>query len=294
MRCKTFCDHDNEVARALGAGRAEALSRGTAPKAARAVVEKHAERSARAKKSGDARFAARTDLASDVVFAPGCTGCRVAPGEAEAELHAIDALTGAEARVVYDRCCGLPLLEAGDREGFAKSARAFLSALDGAKRAVFSDPGCLHALVKIAPTLGVTHTDGLVLEHTSELAARHLDRIDTVTIDEGPLRYHDPCRLGRGLGVYEAPRAVLAKIAGRPPGELHERRERAECSGAGGQLPRTDRASAEAIARERARDHALAGGGVLVTACPASKRAMSSAGIDTLGFGELLSRAVRR
>jgi Fe-S oxidoreductase len=66
--------------------------------------------------------------------------------------------------------------------------------------------------------------------------------------------WHDPCQLGRGLGIYEAPRAVLTRVLGRAPGELTPSRDQAVCSGAGGLLPSTMPAVARAIARARLDD----------------------------------------
>ena len=124
-------------------------------------------------------------------------------------------------------------------------------------------------------------TLGPPVELLVERAARELGRMKHVPHEAGPVRYHDPCQLGRGLGVYDAPRAVLGRALGRAPDELEDRRERATCSGAGGLLPSTMPEVARAIADTRLEAHARAGGGRIVTACASSllalrKRAASS------------------
>jgi Fe-S oxidoreductase len=275
MRCRTFCAHDNEVAAALGAGRAEAVRHGVAPAAAYETIERHPTREARAVRAAEQVFGDRMKAPPTeqrrTTWVPGCSAAVVAPEDARATLAAVDALAPpGGVRVEASRCCGLPLLEAGDREGFLTAARRMIEALGEGTEAVFGDPGCLHALAVIAPSLGMR--TGRRLRHLSELAEASLAKLGRVAI-EGDVRWHDPCRLGRGLGLYDPPRAVLARILGRPPDEMDQRRERAECSGAGGQLPRTDRPTAEGIARERAGEHQNAGGGTLVTACPSSARA---------------------
>jgi Fe-S oxidoreductase len=113
----------------------------------------------------------------------------------------------------------------------------------------------------------------------------------------GTVRWHDPCQLGRGLGVYEAPRAVLTRALGEPPGELHDAREHAPCSGAGGLLPSTMPDVARAIADARLEAHARAGGGRIVTACASSllalrKRAAAS-GIAVDDLVTWIARAAR-
>lgn len=292
MRCKTFCDHDNEVASALGAGRAEALAAGQAPDSMVQLRDEHEGRMARVRSRAEVLFGGRGKKpGARVAYAPGCTGCMATPDDAEAGLVAVETLMGSDARVLAGRCCGLPLLDAGDRQGFLRAASAFLRAAGSVEKIVFSDPGCQHALAKTVPALTGEEHRGPELVHLSELAAENLSSLGALEVEED-VRYHDPCRLGRGLGVYDAPRAVLARILGRPPKELHQSREHAECSGAGGQLPRTAPKTASAIAVERAADLALAGGGVVVSPCPASRRAFEKAGTKTFGFAELVARAV--
>jgi Fe-S oxidoreductase len=122
-----------------------------------------------------------------------------------------------------------------------------------------------------------------------ERAARALGELSVVdgAGADGPVRYHDPCQLGRGLGVYDAPRAVLTRALGRAPDEFPARRERAACSGAGGLLPATMPATSDAITDARLAEHAAAGGGRIVTACASSlasfrRRARGTVAVDDL------------
>ena len=118
-----------------------------------------------------------------------------------------------------------------------------------------------------------------------EQASRALTRMKHVPHEAGPVRWHDPCQLGRGLGVYEAPRAVLGRALGRTPDEFdaHQRRELGVCSGAGGLLPATMPEVARDVARARLDAHARLsrgsgdGGGRVVTACASSLLAMRRA-----------------
>jgi Fe-S oxidoreductase len=359
QRCKSFCNHENEVASALDVARAEAVRAGVAPRAALEVRERHAARVAGARAAAAAIFepderhgSGRGDGARDrdgdagargratdagraggevTVFVPGCTACVRTPDAARDGAEATRLLGGGRMRVEADGCCGLPLLEAGDLEGFVGAARALLARLEGAREAVFQDPGCLHAMVVEARRHGVT--GGPPLLHLSEFGARHLGALGAVGAIPGPagreiaigrdgardgdhdgagsapepgrtvgapgpevpaeVRYHDACRLGRGLGIYDAPRSVLAAALGRAPAEFAERRERAECAGAGGQLPRTAPETARGIARERVDAHERAGGGVIVTTCAASAVALRRAGAEVADFASVLLRSAR-
>jgi Fe-S oxidoreductase len=256
------------------------------------VIERHAARQARAVAAAERIFGEAREPASGVAYVPGCTACVVRPDDARDGHRLAEALLDAKVTTVASSCCGLPLLDAGDREGFLSAAERFLASLGGAELAVFADPGCLHALAKRAPELGLAHDRAMI--HVSELAARHLDRLGELAVD-GPVRYHDACKLGRGLGVYDPPRLALERIVGRPPEELYMRRELAECSGGGGQLPRIFPETADAIADERVAAHGAAGGGVLVTACPGAARRMAArpGAPEVVELGAFLARSLR-
>jgi Fe-S oxidoreductase len=83
--------------------------------------------------------------------------------------------------------------------------------------------------------------------------------------------------LGRGLGLFEAPRAVLTRVLGRAPDEFPARRAGSRCSGAGGLLPRTMPETSKAITEARVREHDETGGGHVVTACASSLSAFRRA-----------------
>ncbi|MGH7281443.1 MAG: heterodisulfide reductase-related iron-sulfur binding cluster [Polyangiaceae bacterium] len=172
---------------------------------------------------------------------------------------------------------------------FARHAEAFAASLSGADQVLVADAGCAMALEKHFPAAGVTMTPKVEL--LVEVAARSLGSLATLRADVR-VRYHDPCQLGRGLGVYEAPRAVLTRILGKAPEEFDERRERATCSGAGGLLPSTMRDTSKRIAASRASEHRKLGGGLVVTACASSLRAFRNAGLDADDISTLIARAL--
>ncbi|MDP9148489.1 MAG: (Fe-S)-binding protein, partial [Myxococcota bacterium] len=161
---------------------------------------------------------------------------------------------------------------AGDREAFARQAGRVARALDGRARVIVADAGCALALVRRYPEVGVTLP--CPVEPLVELAAASLSSFEPQADEggrvRGPVRWHDPCQLGRGLGIYDAPRALLERALGRPPDEFDECRERAVCSGAGGLVPATLPDVARKIADSRLEAHLREGGGRLVTACAAS------------------------
>jgi Fe-S oxidoreductase len=141
------------------------------------------------------------------------------------------------------------------------------------------DAGCAMTLRRRYAEAGVSLKPRVEL--LVEQAAHALTRMKHVRheSESAPVRWHDPCQLGRGLGIYDAPRAVLARILGRAPDEFlpHERRERGVCSGAGGLLPSTMPEVARDIATSRVQSHADAGGGRIITSCASSLLALRKA-----------------
>ncbi|HEU4532949.1 MAG TPA: (Fe-S)-binding protein, partial [Polyangiaceae bacterium] len=188
-------------------------------------------------------------------------------------------------------CCGRPLLEAGDRAGFEAAAKAFVREAGGpSSEVVVADPGCARTLVESYPRADAA----LALRVTLlvDVAASELGRLRPLPSPPASLRYHDPCHLGRGLGRYEGPRALIARLTGRAPAELPDARRASACSGGGGLLPATMPEVAGAIARARAAEHRAAGGGTLVTACASSTLALRRAGERAVDLFELIARGV--
>ena len=188
-------------------------------------------------------------------------------------------------------------------KGFALHARDVARSLAKYDRVGVADAGCALALSRryVAAEAPLRPT----VETLVEVAARRLDALTTIGArapsrradEEEPIRWHDPCQLGRGLGIYDAPRVVLTRVLGRPPDELPDRRERALCSGAGGLLPSTMPPTARAIADARLQAHARAGGGRIVTACASSlialRRRAESTSVAVDDLTTWIARSVR-
>lgn len=318
--CRDRCDHKNEVAPVLVEARAEAFARGVAPEAARKVAARWGERSREVAEAMDV-IATQTDTdraaATDVAVLVGCGYTRRAEKVARDAVNATKTLVGAKVRPVR-ACCGLPLLYAGDQDGFRAAAKALAAEVAKAKAVVAVDPGCGRALkveyekwgVKLPPVELFVDLAAGARGKLRALAAEELHGLRADAGGDGAedsakdgagagdarsitgVRWHDPCQLGRGLGRFDEPRAVLERVAGHVRGFPREK-AMGECSGGGGLLPVTRPETSAAIAGERIGEHRRGGGGVLVTHCASSLHRFRSAGEPAVDLASLVARALR-
>jgi Fe-S oxidoreductase len=114
--------------------------------------------------------------------------------------------------------------------------------------------------------------------HLSEAVLPFLGRFRRLSLG-GPVYYHDPCHLGRDLGIYDAPRDVLSRVLGDGVEEFPRHHERADCCGGGGAVPEVFPDSAVAIARRRLEPLGPpTGAATVVTACPTCRSTLEAAG----------------
>lgn len=87
----------------------------------------------------------------------------------------------------------------------------------------------------------------------------------------GKVIYHDPCDIGRHLGIYEPPRNVLKSVPGLELMEFGLNRALAKCCGGGGGLKAYDNELSSRLADNRVAEALEMGAEVLVSACPSCK-----------------------
>jgi len=165
-----------------------------------------------------------------------------------------------------ERCCGHDMLWSGDFKNFEKLAKHNLKQIEesGAKTVIFSCPEGFQAFSQSYPeffgtlNFNVVHLTELLNEKikTNELQFNEIEKSVT---------FQDPCRLGRHMGKYDEPRALIEAI---PKLELHEMgrsRHRSTCCGVANWL--TCGVTAKTIQANRFREAKLAGASTLITAC---------------------------
>ncbi len=289
--CREQCDHRNDVAGTLFDARAALADQGMAPPSAARVIEGFEQHGVRlAERNVVLRSLSEVDAKAPTALLLGCSASRGDGVDRDAVL--------ATAAIVRDRvslvnvCCGAPLLYAGDKLGFAKQGERLARALERKERLIVVDAGCAAAIRVHHASNGVSMP--VAVEHFAESAVREIGRLECVPgLADGPVRYHDACQLGRGLGVYDQPRALLSRALGRAPEEFERNREGGRCSGAGGLLPITMPEVAARIGRERIDEHRAQGGGTVVSTCGSSLRAFRKQGATALDLVSVVARALR-
>jgi len=109
-----------------------------------------------------------------------------------------------------ERCCGHDLLWAGDIENYEKLARENMNQIKkvNPKRIVFSCAECYRTFkIDYAELFGTLDFE---LVHIAELLAdkKKKNGLKFKKTDE-KVTYQDPCRMGRHMGIYDAPREVI-------------------------------------------------------------------------------------
>lgn len=185
-------------------------------------------------------------------------------------------------------CCGRPLKLSGEVDSARKMMRynTDLFRKHNIRVLVTSCPICLKVFKEDYNLEGIEvlhHSEYIArLIASGRLALHHTD--DTFT-------YHDPCELGRGGGIYEAPRSVIESV-GRLLEADHNRRDALCC---GSSLANTviNDASQLRIATAVTEELDKTGAQTIVTACPLCKKALSrSATHRVRDLSEVVARAI--
>ncbi len=273
LRCQTHCAHGNDVASALFLGRAAAHARGVGHASLKGFSARWRANDARERAALRERHVARVSTSAEIALLPGCDASDLAGVLFKVFDRA--GLRVALADLPY-ASAGHPLAAAGDIDAFRQVARETAAALARYGTIVTSCPGCAHALARRYGAEGFAPRARPL--HVTQLLAAALG-----SLPDGPRAgralYHDPCFLGRHLGVYDQPRALAARYVAELV-ELRHARNDAICSGAGGLVPLTAPETARRIAGDLLSQARARGVDRVLTACPTTRRALRAAGGD--------------
>ena len=220
-----------------------------------------------------AEFAAKGE-SPDILFWVGCSGSydQRAQKITRAFAAILDkvgiryAIMGKE-----EICNGDPARRAGNEFLFQMMAYQNIQLLNnyGVKKIVTACPHCFNIFANEYPVLGGTYA---VIHHTAFLQ-QLIDEGRIKLKEGGPFKgrritYHDSCYLGRGNGIYEAPRKVLEALDAELV-EMKRCRSKGLCCGAGGaQMFKEEEKGATRVNFERSSEAIGTGAEVIAAACP--------------------------
>ncbi len=192
-------------------------------------------------------------------------------------------------------CCGFPLVVAGMGDKAVKLREHNIEAVRklGAKRVLFNCPSCYYTWKN------EYNLDGVELMHFSEFI-NLLIRDKKIRLKEFKKRvtYHDPCDLGRGLNIFEEPRAVIKSVPGIDFFELSNNRDKGYCCGGGGDMEMIDHELSVRISSHLIEETEEKGGEILLTACQQCKRMIlngvkeKGSRIKVMDISELIERVI--
>jgi Fe-S oxidoreductase len=168
-----------------------------------------------------------------------------------------------------ESCTGDPARRAGNEFLFQMQAMANIEVLNlyAVKKIVTACPHCFNTLKNEYPGLGGTYE---VIHHSQLLAelisAGKIKASDETSLEQ--VAYHDSCYLGRGNGVYEAPREIISGLK-KELIELKSCRTKGLCCGAGGaQVFKEPEAGGEDVQVKRVQEMVDSGVTKVALACP--------------------------
>ena len=189
-------------------------------------------------------------------------------------------LLGIEPKLLpNERCCGHDALWTGDIETFKKLAEHNAAQIKeaGVKKIIFTCPEGYRTFKLDYPSHGFDV--GCELQHVSEFMAERIEK-DGLKFSEvkKKITYQDPCRLGRHLGVYDAPRKVLESIPGIELVEMKHSGWESICCGTSA-FTNCDSYS-NMLRAERLSEAVATGAELLITACPKCQTHFRCATVD--------------
>ncbi|MFM9028291.1 MAG: (Fe-S)-binding protein [Bacteroidota bacterium] len=254
--------------------------------------------------------------APEVLFWVGCAGSfderaqKVTKAVAKLLHHAkvSFAVLGTE-----ESCTGDPAKRAGNEFLFQMQAMTNIQVMKGyeVKKIVTACPHCFNTLKNEYPSLARAFGSAMNDKHDGFFEVLHHTQLLQQLIDQGRLRitggafagkrivFHDPCYLGRGNDVYEAPRELIMNL----DAALHEmKRSRSNglCCGAGGaQMFKEPETGDRDINIERTEEALQHSPEIIAVGCPfcmtmltdGVKHFEKEAEVKVLDVAELLTRA---
>lgn len=193
-------------------------------------------------------------------------------------------------------CCGFPLLGAGLMDMFQEIMAHNIEVVrkKGARKVIFACPSCYQMWREYYPR-------EFEIAHASQFLMG-LMKSNRIPLQKLPMTvtYHDPCDLGRGSRIFDAPRQAIQSIPGIKLVELASNRENCQCCGGGGNLEMIDAKLSAEIAKQKIEEVIRTGAEAVVTSCQQCVRTMityvkrNKISLEILDITQLIHRALKK
>ncbi|MHA1264983.1 MAG: (Fe-S)-binding protein [Candidatus Helarchaeota archaeon] len=211
---------------------------------------------------------------ADVLVFFGCTAAYRQPKIGEA-VYTLLKKANIDFTILQDeKCCGSVLFRYGYYEQVKDLARGLIDQIQkaGAQTVVFPCAGCYRTfkidypqLIELPENIKFVH----ITQFLEELVKANKLHFKLTT--PACISYHDPCHLGRAVGVYEAPRFLINSVESAQLIEMETRRNYSHCCGAGGGVKSCFPDLAAQIGVNRILEAAQNKIDYLISACPFCK-----------------------
>jgi len=192
---------------------------------------------------------------------------------------------GIDFTLIDEHCCTSPMIRTGQLNIVVDYMNYNITQIKktGAKKVITSCAGCYKTLKRDFTRFGQEYD--FEVYHTAELIKELLDlkKIKFKSEYNETVTYHDPCHLGRHMGIYEIPREIYKQIPGLKLVEMKRNRNFAWCCGAGGGVKIGYPDWSVEVSHERLKEARETMATIITSTCPFCQRNLSDAN-DKYGF----------
>ncbi|HEX9788716.1 MAG TPA: (Fe-S)-binding protein [Candidatus Binatia bacterium] len=190
-----------------------------------------------------------------------------------------------------EKCCGLYAFDLGFRHEYERLKKINLETITeaGIKKVVVACGSCQRIWREYAKDADQALEALHGVEYIADLV--RAGRLKFTRNLNKRVVYHDSCHLGRGCGVYDAPRNILLALPGIQLVEMKRNRRWAWCCGGGGGVPEADSELAQWSATDRMSEAAATGAELVLTSSTLCQRSFGDLKQPALPVQDLLEFA---
>jgi len=229
-------------------------------------------------------------------------GCTTSYREQNIAINTAEILNSLEVdfKILKDEhCCGSPVYMTGQTEKAKEIAEANIDIFksEGIEKIITSCAGCYRTLKDTYPKkFRLDH--GIEILHLPEFIQDKMNNNEIKFRNniKMKLTYHDPCHIGRHMGIYEPPRDILNNIPGIELIEMPRNRQNAWCCGSGGGVRSSFKDLSSFAANERIEEAKETNSDAIVSCCPFClnqfKANIKNNEIKALDLSEIINKTI--